>query len=178
MIEPQRLLARMNTITVDWQNNIPVTGKVLTAQEISGSLAGLARGPYLLMRYLWCQDDSVAKELYGLLMVETINIAAENDWRCKNNFYRLAALMKMAVDELKENSSCKPCKGTGVMVNQPCVQCNGRGKKKRSQLEQARLCGVKPANWKNHWALKYQEIYLKISEWNDEGINHFLSRLS
>lgn len=177
MIEPQRLLSRMNPVAVDWQNSIRVTGDVLRAEHVAACLAGLERGPYLLLRHLWCQDESNQRELYGILLVEIIHIADKHHWTCRNDFRQLARLIKMALSELKNAHICKPCQGTGVKANEKCLRCHGHGKKRLSQAECARVCGVKPANWKRSWAHKYQEVYLWISDWNERGINHLLSRL-
>jgi len=177
MHEPQRLLARFNPITVDWQNCIPVTGAVLRAEDIAAGLAGLARGPYLLMRYLWCQDKTDIAELHALLLNEVLQIAKNHNWACKGNMQRLTALMKMALYEFERENHCKPCKGTGVKTHQTCAQCNGKGKKRRSQAEYARLCGVKANNWQQKWAYKYHEIYLLVSEWNEIGMDHLLTKL-
>lgn len=177
MQEPQRLLSRLNPFSVDPQNHSPLTGEVLRPEDIVGSLSGLERGPYLLLRYLWCQDMTVFKELYGMLLNETIQLADKNNWPHKNNLNRLIGMINLALRELKTVNLCKPCKGSGVIVNQPCMNCYGSGKKRISQAEQARYCGVEPANWKKHWAYKYQEVFLQISDWNERGMAHLLSRL-
>jgi hypothetical protein len=177
MMEPQRLLTRLNPITIDWQNTSRTTGSVLTSEEIAACLAGLARGPYLLIRYLWCQDHTVTVELFHLLLQESTRLAHKHNWGCKNNSQRLSALIKMALYEMEKVNLCKPCKGTGVKINVICATCNGSGTKKPSQAEYAQYCGVKRPNWLRHWAEKYQEIYLSIAEWNERGINHMLARL-
>lgn len=177
MLEPQRLLARMNTIAINWQSTSPVTGEVVTAHDISGCLAGLKQGPYLLMRYLWCQDETVRNELYGLLLVEIIHLADKQHWGCKNNFIKLMMLIKAAINEVGKVNLCKPCKGTGLLKTEICMQCNGVGVKKRSQAQLAHSCGIKPSNWNHHWALRYNEVYLLIVDWNESGLKHLLSRL-
>lgn len=177
MIEPQRLLARMNTITINWENNIPASGDVLTAEDIAGSLAGLEQGPYLLMRYLWCQDGTVRDELYGLLLLEIIHLADKENWGCKNNFSKLMMLIKAGLNELGKVNLCKPCRGTGLLKTEICMQCNGMGVKKRTQAQLAHSCGVKPANWNHHWALRYNEVYLLLVDWNENGLKHLRSRL-
>lgn len=176
-MEAQRLLSRLNTISVNWEISERVTGDVLRAEDIAYSLAGLARGPYLLMRYLWCQDESVKQELYGLLLMETVHIADRNNWKCKNDFSRLMAFIKTAIHEIQFDNICKSCKGTGIKCIQKCMSCNGSGKKRRSQSELSHSCGIKPSNWKKQGEMKFNNVYTHLMQWNDIGVEHMLSRL-
>lgn len=177
MHEPQRLLARLNTISVDWQNSARMTGDILRAEDIAACMSGLESGPYLLLRYLWCQDGTVENELRAIIQQEVYVLANHNSWGCKNNINRLNALSKMALYEFQKVNLCKPCKGTGVKLNQVCARCNGSGKKKMTQAERAKVCGIKPSNWVRSWEQKYEEIYLLLVDWNEKGISHILSRL-
>lgn len=177
MQEPQRILARLNPISIDPRNLSRSTGEILQAEDIAACLAGLRRGPYLLLRYLWCDDKTVTKELYVLLLTEMIQLAQRDDWPCRNNLSRLFSLVKTALFDIEKNSLCKHCHGSGIKLNESCYYCNGSGKKKRTQSEYAKLCGVKPSNWKQYWAGRYHETLLIISEWNEEGMTHLLRRL-
>lgn len=177
MQEPQRLLARLNPITVDWKHSIRVTGEILKAEDVAACLAGLDRGPYLLALYLWSGDESVTLELYSLLFVEAKNLAVKYNWRCKNEFERLFALIKMAMHELKKVNICNLCKGTGVKLHNTCDACYGDGKKRRTQTEYARICGVKVPNWKKCWDYKYNQILMILIDWEELAINHMLSKL-
>jgi hypothetical protein len=177
MLEPQRLLTKLNAITVDWENYIRVTGPVLGAEGIAMGLAGLERLPYLLVRYLWSLDESVIGELYALLLSDILQLADRGNWHCKNDFQKLIRLIKMALHEMQHVNICNPCKGTGVVKHQTCLKCHGAGIKKRSQAEYAQYCGVSDSNWKRSWACKYQEVFLQILEWNEKAIKHLLSRI-
>ncbi|MFO1259074.1 MAG: hypothetical protein U1E78_11785 [Gammaproteobacteria bacterium] len=177
MREPERLLSRLNAVGVDWQNVSAATGDVLTSVDIAATLAGLAKGPYLLMRYLWCGDKTVGAELVELLLADAIQIAHKQQWGCKHNLPRLSALVKMAIHEMEKINLCKSCKGTGMKMLESCCHCDGVGKKQRTQAEYARYCGVDPSNWQRRWSKKYEKIYLHAVTWNDIGINHMLSRL-
>ncbi len=177
MQEPQRILARLNPISIDPCNLSRTTGGILQAEDVAAALAGLRRGPYLLLRYIWGDDKTVTKELHILLMTEIIQLSQEENWPCRNNLSRLHALVKTALFDLERSSLCKQCHGTGIKLNEPCYYCNGSGKRKRTQSEYARLCGVKPSNWKRYWAVRFHETYLLITEWNEEGMTHLLSRL-
>jgi hypothetical protein len=177
MKEPQRLLARINPISVNLQSSTAITGMVLKAEDIAASLAGLERGPYLLIRYLWCQDHTVAKELNELLLKEIKHMALKKNWKYKNDTIKLSTFINVAIRELEHVNLCKSCNGTGVKTNKMCLPCYGTGKIKFSQSNCARVCGIKPSNWKLYWAGKYQDVCLLISEWNERGIDHLLSRL-
>lgn len=172
MSEVRRFLPRLNTSIMKWETLSHVTAGGLTSSDIAGGLAGLARGPYLLVRYLWCGDHTVTTELYNLLVKEINRIAHKKNWSCKDDINRLKALVNMAMLDVEKINLCKPCGGTGIKTNQICTQCYGLGKKKRSQAHTARLCGIKPTNWKRSWEGKYQEVYLCILEWNTRGLNH------
>ncbi len=177
MQEPQRLLARLNAVSVDWQDSIRVTGDVLRAEDIAAGLAGLERGPYLLSLYMWTGDSSVALELYGLLLIEAKRLAIKHNWRCKNSSVRLLSLIKMAMYEQTKVNICNPCKGTGVKQNQMCSSCNGIGNKRPSQTEYAGYCGVKVANWKKCWDDKYSHVLMILIDWEEVGISHLLRKL-
>ncbi len=177
MQEPQRILARLNPISLDPRNLSQTTGSILKTEDISAGLAGLKRGPYLLLRYLWCDDKTVTNELHTLLLSEIFQLAQKDDWPCRNNLIRLHALVKTALFDIEKSSLCKQCHGSGIKLNEPCYYCNATGKKKRTQSEYARQCGVKPSNWKQYWAVRYHETFLIIADWNEEGMTHLLSRL-
>lgn len=177
MHEPQRLLTRLNPITIDWQNAIAVTGEVLRAEDIAACLSGLAQGPYLLALYLWSGDVSVLGSLYALLLDETKLIAQQQNWQCKDNDTRLLALIKMALHEMKKVNICKPCKGTGIQLNATCYQCNGIGRRKRKYSEYAKHCGVKVSNWKKCWDVKYYQVQLILQDWEYKSMEHLLARL-
>lgn len=177
MQEPQRLLARLNPITVDWNNSIRVTGEVLRAEDVAACLSGLERGPYLLALHLWAGDESIKLELYSLLFAEVKELATKLSWRCKNDYERLFLLIKMAMYELKKANICKFCKGTGVKLHNTCDECQGVGKKRRTQTEYAHSCGVKVSNWKKCWDSKYCQVMLILTDWEESGINHLLAKL-
>lgn len=176
-MEPQRLLARMNALTLNWGNSIPSTRDVLCAESIAAALAGLGQGPYCLMRYLWCHDDTVQQELYGLLLREVFQMAHNEAWGCKNNLSKLMLLIKTAIHDIGKVNLCKPCKGTGVFKNEICIQCNGVGHKKRSQADLAKSCGINPPNWRKHWAMRYHAVYLLVCDWNEKGLQHLVEKL-
>lgn len=177
MHDPERLLSRLNAVGVDWQNVSAATGDVLTSVDIAATLAGLADGPYFLVRYLWCGDKTVAPELFDLLLGSAVQIARKHQWGCKNNLLKLSALVKMAIHEMEKVNLCKPCKGTGMKAIEICRHCNGNGSKQRTQAEYARFCGLDPSNWERRWAKKYEQIYLHAVRWNEIGIYHMLSKL-
>ncbi len=177
MREPQRLLTRLNPIAVDWQNSVRVTGDVLRAEDVAAGLAGLKQGPYLLTLYLWSGDTTVEHELYLLIFNEVKELAEKRNWKCKNDEVRLLLLIKMALLELKKIKNCNPCKGTGVKTHDVCSNCNGIGKRRRTQAEYARACGVKISNWKKCWDQKYSEVLLIIIDWENIGVEHLVSRL-
>lgn len=177
MQEPQRLFARLNAVSVQWEDYIRVTGPILGAEAIAAGLAGLARLPYLLMRYLWCLDSTVTNELYRLVLGEIVIVARNENWPCRNNPTQLMRLIKTALHELKHVKHCKVCSGTGVKKMAICAKCQGVGRRKWMQAEYARHCCVDPENWKRSWEGKYQEILLRLTEWNEQGIRHLLSRL-
>ncbi|MGE4348856.1 MAG: hypothetical protein AB7D28_03750 [Candidatus Berkiella sp.] len=177
MFEPQRLLSRLNPISVDWKNNIAITGEVLRAEDIAAALSGLEKGPYLLIRYLWAGDQSVITELYALILRETKILADNQNWQCKKNTTRLFSLVKMAFYEMQNTSLCKPCHGSGAHLNETCLSCNGVGTKRRKYSEYARCCGVKAANWKKCWEHKYYQVQLILQEWEKIGIDHLLEKL-
>jgi hypothetical protein len=177
MHDPERLLSRLNPVTIDWHNISAATGEMLTSVDISAAMAGLERGPYLLMLYLWSHDDSVAQELQGYLLNATQAYAKKYNWQCKDDLDKLLAFIDLAVDELKYVNICKPCNGTGIKINQHCNTCNGGGVKRKPYSYFAKRCGVKDSNWQKCWESKYQEIYMMISDWNQAGIKYMLKRI-
>ncbi|MBS0289293.1 MAG: hypothetical protein JSS07_04550 [Proteobacteria bacterium] len=177
MREPQRLFARLNAITVNWEDYIRVTGPVLGSDAIAAGLAGLERVPYLLLRYLWCMDETVVEELYCLLLKEIVELAYKRKWGCRKDCMKLFRLVKMALCELQTVNLCKTCKGTGVIKLEPCSRCYGSGIKRRTQEAYAKYCGVSASNWERSWQRKYQEVLWRIVRWNEKGIKHLLSRL-
>lgn len=177
MLEPQRLLSRLNPITVDWKSNIATTGEVLRAEDIAAALSGLAQGPYLLLRYLWSGDATVTTELYALILRETQMLAQTQNWKSKNDTVRLFSMVKMALHEMQKANLCKQCHGSGVHLNEPCLCCSGTGTRKLKYTEYARHCGVKASNWKKCWEHKYYQVQLILTEWEQIGMQHFLEKL-
>ncbi|MFO1259108.1 MAG: hypothetical protein U1E78_11955 [Gammaproteobacteria bacterium] len=176
MEDSARLLSRLNPLAVDWNNVSAVTGEILTATDIAAALAGLARGPYLLMLYLWCHDHTVESELMHHLIEAAKEIAVRYGWQCKDDIKKLKALVILALDELKNVNLCKSCKGTGIKINQPCDKCTG-GVKRRPDSYFATHCQVSPSNWQKCCESKYQSIYLFISDWNDLALQYMRRRI-
>lgn len=177
MREPQRLLSRLNAITVDWNNVGCVTGDVLRSEDIAACLAGLPRGPYLLLLYLWSGDKLAYDELLQHIFYEAQDIAEQHNWRCKSEPQRLFAMIKMALQELMVIKNCRACKGSGLKLTEPCKQCYGTGKRRISNAEYASRCGVKASNWVKCWEYKYKLIFSHITEWESIGMEHLLSKL-
>lgn len=177
MQEPKRLLARLNPITVDWQNAIRVTGDVLRAEDIAAALSGMEKGPYRLCLYLWGGDASVQANLYELLLAEVKYLAGRENWKHKNDEMRLLTLVKMAMYEVTNANKCNSCKGTGFQNGNKCFDCNGKGKKRNTQSGYAKYCGVKVSNWKKCWEHKFYKVQILISEWEEIGILHLLNKL-
>lgn len=177
MQEPQRLLTRLNPITVDWKNQTRETGEVLRAEDIAACLAGLERGPYLLSLYLWSGDATVWLELYSLLFVEVKQLAIENNWRCKTDYQRLFSLIKMAMYEMRKGNICKSCEGSGIKLQDKCSSCGGIGKKRKTKTEYAKYCGVKVSNWVKCWDYKYSQVMLILIDWEEQSVSHLLAKL-
>lgn len=177
MLEPQRLLSRLNPITVDWKNSIATTGEVLRAEDIAAALSGLEQGPYLLVRYVWSGDTSVITELYALILRQIQILANNQNWQCKKDAIRLLSLAKMALHEMQKANLCKPCHGSGVHLNEPCLTCSGTGTRRLKYTEYARYCGVKSSNWKKCWEHKYYQVQLILQEWEQKGMQHLLEKL-
>jgi len=131
MHDPERLLSRLNPASIDWHNVSAATGEMLTAVDIAAAMSGLERGPYLLMLYLWCHDNSVALELQGYLFKAAKALAMRRAWQCKEDSEKLLALIDLAIEELRYVNLCKSCKGTGIKINQHCNTCNGGGVRRK-----------------------------------------------
>lgn len=177
MLESQQLLNRMNEITVNWEIYLRVMGPTLGADAIEIGLAGLERLPSLLMRYLWCLDDSVASELHDLLLRKILVLAYQRNWECKNSLSQLMRLVQLAIYEMRNLSTCYACKGAGRRKFQRCYICDGLGVRAKRDAEYAKYSDLSQISWKRLWASKYKEVLIKMVEWNEEGIEHLMLQL-
>lgn len=177
MFEPQRLLARLNPVSLDWKHSSKATGDILTAHDVAAALSGLPRGPYLLLLYLWADDHSVVTELQELLLKIISQIAKAQNWKCKDEPNRLALLTKMALYESKTPRLCNPCIGTGVLKNTLCIKCNGGGRKKMKLKDYSSFFGVRASNWEKCWSEKYNCFLMILYGWENEGCSYLASRI-
>lgn len=151
----------------------------LTMDEIMGCLAGLDRGPELLIRAV-VVGQPVMDELYREGFHLAVRMATDRGWRPVKGKPVLRNMAAMAIEELVAPGlhRCNSCRGTGRRVTGPdkpveeCSRCGGTGNRPISKRSRAARCELDEASWRRVWEPRFQHVREAVFDWWEHGCRH------
>lgn len=174
-MDARYLLARLTSIEHSFEKQIQSTGEKLSPMMVAAALAGLERPAYLLLRYVWCQDESVYPELLLEVQRAVRGLALEEGWKGFEG--KVEALSVLVLRYFQQRPLCKTCNGTGIVKITSCPQCFGSGKQRLTHSVLANAVGIHRSNWLRSWNDKFNLALAVLSEWEEEACGHIRAQL-
>lgn len=176
-MDARYLLARLNSIEHHYEKQIQSTGEKLSPMMVAAALAGIERPAYLLLRYIWCQDETVYPELLSEVEHMVKGLALIEEWHGFAAEEKIQALSTLALRYFNHHPLCKTCNGTGIVKITSCLQCFGSGKQRLTHSVLANAVGVHRSNWLRSWDSKFNLVLAVLGEWEDSACGHIQKRL-
>lgn len=156
----------------------------VTMEELMGALAGLEKGPELLLRASVIKQP-VLEELYREAFHVAVTLAVKHGWKPQKGRPILRGMGRLAVNEIVDPASvlCKTCQGTGLVADQTgnatvqCSSCGGTGRKQPKVNFSAAICGIDEKTWRNKWADRYPKVQDEIRNWYELACRHVNKQL-
>lgn len=146
----QELITILNANGIDF-NHIPGGVPAITEADVLAALAGIEDGAWRLALYLLCGRPEEKRHVFHWLSVKGAGDKRTRLWVMQNKgFYH--SLCALAVEEIGNTNTCKPCGGTGMRKIKEtklieCTFCNGTGRKGFTARQRAALAGIKNKDW-------------------------------
>jgi hypothetical protein len=176
-MDARYLLARLNSIEHSFEKHIQSTGEKLSPMMVAATLAGLPKPAYLLLRYIWCQDETVYPDLFLEVEQMARGLALSEGWHGFAAEEKIRALSTLALHYFNHRPLCKTCNGTGIVKIAGCPVCFGSGKQRLTHSVLANAVGIHRSNWLRSWDNKFNLVLAVLSEWEERGSEHISRRL-
>jgi hypothetical protein len=144
---------------------------------VAAALAGLPKPAYLLLRYIWCQDETVYPDLFLEVEQMARGLALSEGWHGFSAEEKIQALSTLALRYFNCQFLCKVCRGTGIMKIESCHACFGSGKKRLTHAVLANAVGIHRSNWLRSWNDKFNSVLQIMNEWEDDALDCLQSKL-
>lgn len=146
--------------------------KILKWQDVAAALGmgNLSEEAYLLGRAKYCDDAPASKNLHQVITRKSSQLIAKRKWKSAKDMS--ASLAQVACLEALSNHNCKPCRGTGVLLEQMCDNCEGFGRDRISEASKYNMANMDKRNWQRRWRPRYEEIYQMLIAAEDELAQH------
>ncbi|MCJ8268642.1 MAG: hypothetical protein MJK04_04480 [Psychrosphaera sp.] len=151
--------------------------KILKWQDVAAAMGmgNLSQEAYLLGLAKYCQDVPAIKGLQKVMTAKSSKLIASRKWKSTRDVS--ADLAQVACLEALSNHNCKSCRGTGVLIDEPCANCDGFGRDRVSEASKYTLAKMDKRNWQRRWRTRYEEIYQILVAAEDELANHLAYQL-
>ena len=158
--------------------------EVLRPEDIAAALQGVPRGPYLLVRWKYAGDWSVASEFTQILEDRIARLAERKVWSRKKP-ERLRGMAQLALIEAELIPQlCRKCKGRReIMVRKPkvrwidCPVCEGTGRHKMSEHARASMTGIPWESWRRTWRGRQDNIKGMLIQWEWFCVRKLIQRM-
>lgn len=141
--------------------------------EMAGVLAGLPRGPELLIRASRMGDETVREELEQILLVK-----ASKWFRVEDIAYpgMLRALCGAILSQSIDPPRCRRCMGRGVIFHRggrvdDCERCGGSGRGAYGGDPLRRLLGLSTARWRRMQG-PIKNLEMTLAGWASHASGH------
>jgi len=155
----------------------------ISMDELMGALAGLDRGPELLIRAVVPQQ-AVHDDLYREAYMLAVSLAVKYGWKPQKGKPILRGMGKIAVDDILYPNHCRTCSGTGLVADEAgnatveCQVCAGTGRKKPKVSFSAAICGIDDTTWRRTWERRCDVVRGEVRDWWNIAERHILKQLS
>ena len=146
--------------------------KILKWEDVAAAMGmgNLSEEAYLLGLAKYCQDLPASKGLQKIMTDKSFKLIASRKWKSARDVS--SDLAQVACLEALGNHNCKPCHGTGVIIDEPCQECDGIGRNRVSEASKYTMAKMDKRNWQRRWRVRYEEIYQILVAAEDELANH------
>lgn len=151
--------------------------RILKWEDVAAAMGmgNLSDEAYLLGRAKYCNDAPASKGLVKIITDKSARLIHERKWKSKRDVS--GSLAQVACLEALSNQHCEDCHGTGVIHDETCPVCNGRGRARVSEASKYNMVKMDKRNWQRRWRDRYEEIYQILVAAEDELAEHLAVQL-
>jgi len=151
--------------------------RMLSWEDVAAAMGmgNLSQEAYLLGRAKYCNDGAANKDLQAVIAKKSARLIARRKWKSARDMSGDLALV--ACLEAVANNNCKPCHGTGVLLEETCDNCEGFGRDRIPEASKYNLANMDKRNWQRRWRPRYEEIYQMLVAAEDELAQHLAFQL-
>lgn len=195
-MNPAELLVLLTARTNKFER-MPTGVPLLTQQDIAAALGRIQhRIASLLLRVKYAHQYDFMMELDRLIWLKVVDLWMERGWpypkhKIGQEFRR--DMGRMALAETIWPHTCPWCQGVGSMTIQRrrlrgrkrkqigavvmCDGCKGKGIRKPSDRQRAKLMGMPYTTWIHTWSPVYREVQTLIDQVESVGLGAIKKRL-
>ena len=154
----------------------------ISMDELMGALAGLDRGPELLVRAVVPQQP-VHLDLYKEAYLVAQSLSDKHGWNPQRGKPILMGIGRIAVNDILYPNHCKTCSGTGKVADNAgnatvdCQVCSGTGRKKPRVDFSAAICGIDQTTWRRTWEKRCDLVRAEVRDWWNIAERHIRKQL-
>lgn len=149
------------------------------------ALGGLAKGPELLVRYVWSNDRSVFDSLKNMALIHASDIMYSEQWTGSRKLM-LTDMVVLALFELLGLNKCTTCDGRelesltyvkesgGFVV---CPKCKGTGSIAITETMRRDYLRLTMHQWAV-WGNRYSKIYNLLADWQNIALRHVVRKMA
>lgn len=152
--------------------------RILKWEDVAAALGmgNLSKEAYLLGRAKYCHDAPASKGLIDIITDRSSRLITQRKWKSKRDVS--FDLAKVACLEALSNQNCEYCHGTGIILDNPCEHCGGRGRARVPEASKYAMANMDKRNWQRRWRSRYEEIYQMLVNAEDELAHHLAVQLA
>ena len=180
-MNPKQLILLLNPRSQSWSLAPGKGGQHhsgLGWEEVASALSmgNLDKLSYYLTRVKYCGDSSSVRALFQLVLKEVMELAETHQWGARKG--TLQSLAQLACYESLDTQLCKSCAGRGYsQIGKTCRVCQGYGRRPMSARSRYQLAGVDKRNWERRWFSRYEVLYQKLCEAENDALTHLSRQL-
>ena len=154
----ESLLTRMTPGSPKLEKVDPAHGAIKQS-DVAGACQGMTQCEYAILTYKYGEDRKELRPVYFRLYDVAYKLAQREGWQVPEGRDYVARMVKLAVHDLCDPNVCVMCRGNGAIGHVHCEVCDGKGRKRPSDMDRARFIGMNRAGFSRIWKGRYEAIY-------------------